>query len=230
MTARAEVAAALSMICAGCDGQMVVTKDAIGRDRLRCPKCQGVSRIRPHPDQVLVPQGLVRAASALPQVEPGQLRCQRCARGVAGRARFCSTCTDTRRREKRQVRCACGAVFVRKRRSSARSCPTCRERRAAKPMQLCTGCHRLQPRPRHGRSVVLRCAECRPKAAEKTRYCTGCGRVSERRSGRATTKTCAACRRAGNRSSRRYQPKPCANCTLPFVPTGPRARYCEACR
>jgi hypothetical protein len=84
-----------SLICAGCDGQMVVTKDAIGRERRRCPKCTGVAAVRRHPDEVLLPQGLVRA-SLLPPIGAGQLRCQMCARGVDPKDRFCATCQEQR--------------------------------------------------------------------------------------------------------------------------------------
>jgi hypothetical protein len=85
-----------SLICAGCDGQMVVTKDAIGRERRRCPKCTGVATVRRHPDEVLIPQGLVRA-SLLPPISAGQLRCQLCARGVDPTERFCTPCQQGRR-------------------------------------------------------------------------------------------------------------------------------------
>lgn len=81
-----------SMVCARCDSRLVVTRDAIGRERRRCPKCDGVSQIRPHPDDAMVPQGLVRA-NLLPPVAAGQLRCQRCACGVEGDRRFCSACS-----------------------------------------------------------------------------------------------------------------------------------------
>src|SRR5712664_2423357 len=88
--------------CAGCDGPMVVTLDALQRPRKRCPKCDGVSRKRvPHPDTVLVPVQLVKlsaVASALPPIETGQLRCQYCARGVDGNVRFCAACVEARSR------------------------------------------------------------------------------------------------------------------------------------
>lgn len=84
-----------SLDCARCDGRMVITRDALGRERRRCPRCDGVSRVRVHPDEVLLPQGLVRA-QALPSVLPGQLRCQRCARGVDPSERFCVTCKPGR--------------------------------------------------------------------------------------------------------------------------------------
>jgi hypothetical protein len=84
-----------SLICAGCDGQMVVTKDAIGRERRRCPKCTGVAPARRHPDEVLIPQGLVRA-SLLPPIGADQLRCQVCAQGIDPRNRFCAPCQQER--------------------------------------------------------------------------------------------------------------------------------------
>jgi hypothetical protein len=83
----------LSMVCAGCDGPMVITKDAIGRDRLRCPTCQGVAKPYRHPDDAMIPQGLVRANIVeLPPIQPGQLRCQVCAKGVSVNARFHREC------------------------------------------------------------------------------------------------------------------------------------------
>lgn len=101
----------VSTICAGCDGQMVITHDAVGNERLRCPRCHGVARPRRHPDDAMLPQGLVRATDApvriirqvvrvevpspperiveLPPIRAGQLRCQVCGRGVMNAERFC---------------------------------------------------------------------------------------------------------------------------------------------
>lgn len=79
------------MICAGCSGAMVLTPDAVGRMRLRCPTCQGVAQVRRHPDDAMLPQGLVRTAE-LPLLEPGQLRCQVCAKGLSVNARFHPEC------------------------------------------------------------------------------------------------------------------------------------------
>lgn len=81
--------------CLKCGGDTVTKMDAIGRTRQRCPRCEGVSPVRPrHPDEALVPQTLVRSNTqrALPPIAEGQLRCQRCARGVVGRARLCRAC------------------------------------------------------------------------------------------------------------------------------------------
>lgn len=113
--------AAPSMVCARCDGSMVITTDAIGRERRRCPRCDRVApRVTVHPDEVLVPQTLVRlTASALPPVAPGQLRCQVCAKGVEGRKRFCVACTAAMtRRGTNQARVyqpkacfECGEIF-----------------------------------------------------------------------------------------------------------------------
>jgi hypothetical protein len=105
-----------SMICSGCDGQMVFRKDAIGRDYLRCPTCSPFARdpVR-HPDDAMLPQGLVRTDAVrvvreivrvevpvpapppervveLPPINPGQVRCQLCAVGVDPRSRFCPKC------------------------------------------------------------------------------------------------------------------------------------------
>jgi DNA-directed RNA polymerase subunit RPC12/RpoP len=99
MTARVSLEEAIvtrptaSTICARCDGPITITKDAIGRERIRCPKCDGVSRIRPHVDDVQLPQGLVRAnVVELPPLEPGQLRCQVCAGGLNTNDRFHPEC------------------------------------------------------------------------------------------------------------------------------------------
>ena len=104
----------VSDVCARCDGPMVAKPDAIGRIRHRCPRCDGVSASKPrHPDDAMMPQALVHLVGALPAVAPGQLRCQKCARGVAGRARFCADCDniraatprDARREHLREHRC-----------------------------------------------------------------------------------------------------------------------------
>lgn len=84
----------------GCGDYLVFTPDAIGRMRERCPTCDGVNR-RPSslaPDLLRVtPQELVPVARVgtytLPPVTAGQLRCQRCARGVVGLHRFCVDCS-----------------------------------------------------------------------------------------------------------------------------------------
>lgn len=82
-----------STVCARCDGSMVITRDAIGRERQRCPHCDGVSSVRVHPDDAQLPQGLVRAnVVELPRIEPGQLRCQVCARGLSTNDRFHLEC------------------------------------------------------------------------------------------------------------------------------------------
>jgi hypothetical protein len=85
-----------SRICARCDDgvtrSLVISHDAIGRERLRCPHCDGVAKPRPaHPDDVRLPQGLV-TAQMLPPLAHGQLRCQLCAKGVPFTARFCDEC------------------------------------------------------------------------------------------------------------------------------------------
>lgn len=112
MTAPPVYVPAVSRICAGCDGPMVISRDACGNERLRCPTCHGVSNIRAHPDDAMLPQGLVRSDSvrvvrqvvrvevpgqverivALPPIDAGQLRCQTCAEGVHPTRRFCTDC------------------------------------------------------------------------------------------------------------------------------------------
>lgn len=83
----------------GCGSELVFTPDAIGRLRERCPSCDGVAPIvySPH---VARPQGNhpeLQPAPAptpqlLPRIEPGQVRCQGCAHGVAPEARLCVRC------------------------------------------------------------------------------------------------------------------------------------------
>jgi hypothetical protein len=104
MRARPALAfAAQSDVCARCDGRMLITKDALSRERRRCPTCDGVAAPkRVHPDQVFIPQTLIRASDLLPAIEPGQLRCQRCASGVHGRERFCPRCQPPKRSARRQ--------------------------------------------------------------------------------------------------------------------------------
>jgi hypothetical protein len=79
-----------------CGEFMIYTPDAIGRLRPRCPKCQGIVKRTTRPDERLLPQTLVRESDLLPRVAPGQLRCQRCAKGVDGDRRFCAGCHPTR--------------------------------------------------------------------------------------------------------------------------------------
>lgn len=81
-----------------CGLAMVATKDAIGRVRHRCPACDGVAAPRRgSPDDIaLMPQGLVALQNMLPAITPGQLRCQGCAKGVEGQARFCARCGKAR--------------------------------------------------------------------------------------------------------------------------------------
>lgn len=98
-----------STVCARCDGQMVVTKDAIGRERYRCPRCDRVTVRRADPNEALIPQGLVRADKLLPLVRPGQLRCQRCAKGVEGNGRLCPACQAESKKQAGQTRISRGA-------------------------------------------------------------------------------------------------------------------------
>lgn len=118
MTAPALLFAAASEICARCDGAMVVTEDAIGRKRHRCPRCDGVAEPRPrHPDDARKPQALVPIASPLPPIGPGQLRCQLCACGVPITERFCESCAPRRGagRHYEPKLCtepSCGRVFI----------------------------------------------------------------------------------------------------------------------
>jgi hypothetical protein len=105
----ASLFSAPSMVCARCDGEMVVTKNAVGVERFRCPRCDGVARrVTHHPDDALVPQTLVRADKLLPLVRPGQLRCQVCAHGVEGNGRLCPACTAAAKKRAGETRVARG--------------------------------------------------------------------------------------------------------------------------
>lgn len=183
--------------CAGCDTPMVITRDAIGRPRKRCPKCDGVSHNRRHPDEVLLPQGLVRAMPTLPPVLPGQLRCQRCAHGVEGRARFCADCHG---KTKLKI-CSCGTRF-RPARNQQR-CDAClAAQRERSTITLCIGCNRTWPRKPRCRAVVGSCNECRGFYVKgpALRTCLGCGATSPRAPGtRVTVKTCDVCPRPPRR-------------------------------
>lgn len=190
--------------CAGCDGPMVITHDAIGRPRKRCPKCDGISHNRRHPDEVLLPQGLVRAHARLPEIAAGQLRCQRCARGVEGRARFCSDCHG---KTKRKL-CRCGATFVPTRRRQFRcdGCFNAAKNRAA--VTLCTGCNRTWKRKHRGHVTVASCEDCRgfTRNGPAVRTCLGCGATSPRKPRtRVKVKTCRQCPRPPKRVAK---PKP----------------------
>lgn len=201
-----------SLICAGCDGQMVITYDALQRPRKRCPNCDGIAAPKPpHPDQVLVPVTLASlTAIALPPVEPRQLRCQRCAKGVEGHARFHTECARARTIEARQRRCACGAMYVAV--GGAKACPVCRKKSKARP-QLCTGCNRLRSGVR-GPRVVRSCSECRPLLVPRPKAPRAPKPPRVRKIALAT-----------------YQPKTCGcGCGTTFQPTGPRSKYAEGHR
>lgn len=190
--------------CARCaDTELVLTPDAVGRLRKRCPKCDGVSlkRVR-HPDELMMPQALVQVNErpALPAIAPGQLRCQVCAHGVEGSARFCATCSSDRQR------------------------PEC-----VPALRTCLGCGATSPRPRHGRTTTASCDACK---RPETRICLGCGAVGPRaKHGHSTVEQCRSCPRL-HRSEIAWKSKPCkaAECGVVFQPRGPNGQYCEAHR
>ena len=154
--------------CSTCRTLLVVTHDAIGRARYRCPTCEGVAKTSyRHPDDAFMPQGLARVASALPAIRSGQLRCQGCARGVEGLLRFCPSCVQARQAMVHGVR-------------------------------RCLGCGHERERAKGEQFAVRQCGHCPP-----TR---------------------------GTRTHRRYPPKSCARCGATYLPTGPRALFCEAGR
>jgi hypothetical protein len=115
---------------------MEITKDALGRDRKRCPRCDGVARhVTVHPDDAQIPQGLVRAMPALPPVEPGQLRCQVCAKGVVGNVRFHPECG--RRRKLDQMRESRGRHWAPR---TCRKCGRAMPKKVGRPRKFCEAC------------------------------------------------------------------------------------------
>lgn len=82
-----------------CGEYMAFTIDALGRVSERCPRCRGLAPpvpLRPGEQRGLqtVPEHIISLPERvlLPKVAEGQLRCQRCARGVEGDVRFCDDC------------------------------------------------------------------------------------------------------------------------------------------
>lgn len=116
--------------CPKCFGPMVTKLDAIGRTYQRCPSCQGLAKPEHRiPGEVLVPQTLIRSnrQRALPPIREGQLRCQQCARGVEGFARFCADCARQRQAMLLTRPCKrCGTAVPRRRGRPANDCPSCR--------------------------------------------------------------------------------------------------------
>lgn len=226
-----------SMICARCDGPMVITHDALQRPRKRCPRCDGTAAPKPpHPDQVLVPLTLGKlTADALPPVEPGQLRCQRCAKGVEGDARFHPECAAAIALEKKQRVCICGARFVLAPRSRATECSRCIAARKSKAgVQLCTGCNRIRPRGKGDWAVVKRCDDCTPASPTFSR-CLACGHTWPRKPrAHLTYHDCVKCRPAKEKRPRAPAPAKLPairpDCGHPYPRRrGRRARDCETC-
>lgn len=147
----------------GCGTAIVHTLDAIGRTRARCPKCDRVAPIQHRqPDEVMIPQGLIRLSDIklLPEVEDGQLRCQRCARGVDGDVRFCASCQAQRDEASRpQTICkGCGRVRARER----------FEKTVTKKCEQCYSASLKASRPKRDPNA--------PKPERPTtRACPGCG-------------------------------------------------------
>lgn len=135
MTALEQIMQSAQEINCACGTPMVAGNDAIGRVRHRCPVRDGVAppRRRSPDDIALMPQGLVRIA-ALPPIQPGQLRCQVCAKGVDGDARFCASCEAARTEDERS----------RQRRLAAEHrCLRCMEvipPKTGRPQKICDGC------------------------------------------------------------------------------------------
>lgn len=118
--------------CATCGATLLITRDAIGRTRTRCPACVGVAKPHIHPDEVFVSQTITpSAAPLLPPIKKGQLRCQVCAKGVDSKKRFCPPCSDARKVTFRpDVHCSgCGSLLPRDRKRGAVICASCEQKR-----------------------------------------------------------------------------------------------------
>lgn len=119
-----ETAPVESQRCPECKGDLVFyvvqtprsSREKPGDLADYCPTCHHGRKpdgARPKP-KGFVPQTLVRE-DALPRIEPGQLRCQRCAHGVEGNGRFCLRCTRRGQgsRTYAEKPCLeCGALFT----------------------------------------------------------------------------------------------------------------------
>lgn len=142
--------------CGRCGEYVTLTPDAIGRLNERCPKCDRVApRRHVNPNDALIPQTLVRPEQLLPRVRPGQLRCQRCARGVEEQARFCVDCLRAQHLLERAKLCPqCGESFVPTR--YQRRCDRCETKATTRPCRSCG-----QPTPRRPGRPSNDCEACR---------------------------------------------------------------------
>lgn len=235
----------------GCGAKLELTPDAIGRLRERCPRCDGKAKppvIRPgevrrsqeveygrpveRRSSIALPAGVYR----LPSIAPGEVRCQRCARGVPPNRRVCKPCiADARsaraaarpKKEKPKKLCPdCGVVELRARSGKygrpPQRCEACQAKRKLGPLPRCWDCKGGAPRGRK------KCDACLAKTAAKkaVRTCSKCGGPVPK-----WKQICPDCREAkGTIAAPRYRPKPCKRCVTLFTPSGPRSLYCEACR
>lgn len=177
-----EIIAVEATGCGKCGTILVHKKDAIGRVYTRCPKCDGVApEQHRHPDDAMLPQGLVKVHT-LPPVQPGQLRCQQCARGVEGDVRFCVTCQARRDEAARPTTTCrhCGRTRLRERKEweFTKRCEVC----IADELRI----RRANPRPRAPR---LRTP---PPPKPTTRPCPGCGAPIPIKRGKPPAR-CEAC-------------------------------------
>jgi hypothetical protein len=107
-------------VCPSCRAEMMMVPNRLGAivDRCPNPKCTG-SAFKP-----------TTSGYRLPPVEPGQLRCQVCAEGVAAQDRFCTPCARVRRSilTRRPMRpcLTCGAPTPRTRGRPKKDCEACR--------------------------------------------------------------------------------------------------------
>lgn len=188
--------------CPKCLGAMVTKLDAIGRTYQRCPTCQGVAKPEHRiPGDVQVPQTLILSnrQRALPPIREGQLRCQLCAEGVEGFARFCVDCNRVRQAkaiEPSDRTCTgCGATRPRRLHEHA---TVSRCERCPVPQQTCLQCGLMSPRMSKQAITTTDCSACRtvPRRSKQralTRPCKGCGSDTPRLPGRPAN-DCPACR------------------------------------
>lgn len=92
-----------------------------------------------------------------------------------------------------------------------------------KTARFCLACQRLRRREGQQTHQPGRWGEA------KTRTCLGCGNVRQRFGGRTTSTACPNCKPTGTHGNRVYAARLCA-CGASFVPTGPNAKRCGACR
>jgi hypothetical protein len=231
----------------GCGTAVELTPDAIGRLRERCPKCDGIARppvLRPgevrrtQEIELGAPSGrrsiaLSPGVYRLPDIDPGQLRCQVCARGVTGNRRICEPCVADRRTaaaaarpkaEKPPKLCKeCSTNPIRRRDGKygrpPQRCDACQDRRNGLAKAPCA-CGRDKPRRR------VKCDTCLA-ARVGPRACKRCRGTEQLRPKKQLCDKCHPATKPGTSAHPNFRAKDCARCTASFIPTGPRQLYCR---